>query len=75
MRGADGDLDLPGAVVSRLKLQLVVDSILLTFKRSRVAAATVFFVGTRFPALIGLQQMSIAVGAAAEVASVNRRTS
>jgi hypothetical protein len=48
---------------------------LVLSKRSRVAAASVFFVGTRFPALIGLQQMSIAVGAAAEVASVNRRTS
>jgi hypothetical protein len=75
VRGADGDLDLPGAVVSRLKLQLVVDSILLTFKRSHVAAASIFFVGTGFPALIGLQQMSIAVGAAVQVASVNRRAS
>jgi hypothetical protein len=47
----------------------------LTFKRSHAAAASIFFVGTGFPALIGLQQMSIAVGVAVQVASVNRRAS
>ena len=38
--------------------------VLLPFERAHVAAARVFFVGTWEAALVGLQQMAVAVGAA-----------
>jgi hypothetical protein len=47
----------------------------LTFVGSHVAAASVLLVGTRPAALIGLQQMTIAIGAATRVARINRRAS
>src|SRR5690242_4985933 len=49
--------------------------ILLAFIRAHVTAASVLVVGTRLTALIGLQQMTVAVGAATGVASINRRAS
>jgi hypothetical protein len=45
----------------------------LALERAHVAAASVFFVGTRLPALIGLQQMTLAIGAASGIARINRR--
>lgn len=49
--------------------------IALTLKRSYVAADDVLFVWTRLTALIGFQQLALAVGAATWVARVNRRAS
>jgi hypothetical protein len=46
--------------------------ILLTFIRAHVAAARLF-VGSRLAALNGLQQVTLAIGAAARVARINRR--
>src|SRR5947209_5864133 len=46
--------------------------IALTFIRTHVAAASVLRVGTRLAALIGLQQMAKAVGAATRVARIDR---
>ena len=45
--------------------------IALTLKRSDVAPGLVLFVRTRHSALIGLQQITFAIGAAAGVACVN----
>ena len=47
----------------------------LTFIRSHVAAARVLRIGTRLTALIGIQQITLAVGAATRVACINRRAS
>ena len=49
--------------------------ILLTFIRADVASASVLLVGTRLAALIGLQQMNVAIGAAAGFARINRGAS
>ena len=47
----------------------------LKFKRSYVAAASVFLIGTRLTALIGLVQMPKSIGAAGRVARINCRAS
>jgi len=47
----------------------------LTFIRSDVATADVFLVWTWHTALIGFQQLTLAVGAATWVAPINRRAS
>jgi hypothetical protein len=48
-------------------------SILLPFVSAHIAAASVLFVGTRLAALIGLQQMTVAIGAAVGIPRINRR--
>ena len=47
--------------------------IALTFIRPHVAAARVLPIGTRLPALVGLQHMTLFVGAATRVAGINGR--
>jgi hypothetical protein len=47
----------------------------LTFIRAHIAAASVFLIGTWLTALVGLQQMTVAIGAATRVARINRRAS
>jgi len=49
-------------------------SVALPFIRAHVATACVFFVAARCATLIGLQQMTTAIGAALWVACINRRT-
>lgn len=49
--------------------------IALPFKRTHIAATRVLWVGTGHPALIGLQQMTLAVRTATRVARINRRAS
>jgi hypothetical protein len=49
--------------------------VLLPFIRAHIAARLIFFVGTRVGALIGFQQMTVAIGAAVRVTRINRRTS
>ncbi len=49
--------------------------IALTFKCASVATSSVFDVRTRLSALIGLQQMTLAISAAIRVARINRRAS
>ena len=46
----------------------------MAFKRTHVAAARVLYVGTRCAALIGLEQISMTVGAATRVSGINGRT-
>jgi hypothetical protein len=45
----------------------------LTLIRAHVAAASVLFARTRLAALIGLQQMTLAISAASGIARINRR--
>src|SRR6516162_3807265 len=47
--------------------------IALTFIRSHIAPALVFWIGTRHTTLVGLQQIALGIGAAIRVASVNGR--
>jgi hypothetical protein len=61
-------------VVRGANAAIVVHLIILTFIRAHVAAARVLLVGTRFAALIRLQQMTLAIGAATRIARVSRRT-
>jgi hypothetical protein len=58
----------PNARIARIE-NLVL--IALTLKRPNVAPGLVLFVRTRHSALIGLQQITFAIGAAAGVACVN----
>src|SRR5438445_3922338 len=54
--------------------QSALQLIALTFIRAHVAAASVLRVGTREAALIRLQQVTEAVGAATRVSGINGRT-
>jgi hypothetical protein len=47
--------------------------VLLALISSHIATARVLFVGTKHAALIGLQQMTVLVGAAIRVTRINRR--
>jgi hypothetical protein len=49
--------------------------IALALKRTHIAAARVFRIGTWHATLIRLQQIALGIGAAARVACVDRRTS
>jgi len=49
-------------------------SIALSFKRTHVAAARVFLIVARCAALIGFEQIPVAIGTAIRIARVNSRT-
>jgi hypothetical protein len=61
--------------VTGKRRQLSALLVALTFIRAHIAAASVLFVRTRLAALIGLQQISLAIRAATGISGINRRAS